>query len=143
MIVNTLTCKLLTWPLCLLFIAGIALGKRGGALCVGDNGHFKVESVCQSCCGNPDEACFLVEANPAHDHHDDCANCTDHLLIQHTLSYVPSTRTVDAGAIILSSFAILVPNIADQHSSIVNVQVKATCLFSSAGSLLSATILRC
>ncbi len=52
---------------------------------MGDDGHAKVESVCDPCCNDSEPACFLDELEANHDHHDDCVNCTDLPLFQEVL----------------------------------------------------------
>lgn len=93
---NRLIKRSLTWPLCLLFVAGLVLGGNGSVLCVGDDGLLKVEPVCQPCSTELGEACDLEVADSGHDHQDYCDNCTDLHLYQNSLS--PRTQAQTAGA---------------------------------------------
>jgi len=135
--------KYMSWPVCLLFVAGLALGSPGSVLCVGDDDHVKIESVCQPCCGDSETACNLTLSGSKHDHHDDCADCTDLSLTQGFLSQRPFTKTNYDGTIHLSYFAAL--------TTVVNCQLTATAATSpehglelpSKEALLSSTVLRC
>jgi len=62
---------------CLLFIAGLSSSSFGDVLCISDNGHVEIESVCTPCCLENANSCFLSKADTAHDHHEGCDNCSD------------------------------------------------------------------
>lgn len=67
----------MAWLKCLLLVAGTTLGSFGEVLCIGDDGHAKVEQMCQPCCGETDDSCFLTAFDGERDHHDDCYSCFD------------------------------------------------------------------
>ena len=64
-------------PLCFLLATGLTLGSFGDVLCIGDDGHIKVESVCQPCCGEADDFYFLTVSDSGQNHHHECVNCLD------------------------------------------------------------------
>ena len=77
--------KYLTWLVCLLFCLGVCLSSSAGVVCLGDDGHVKVESLCQPCCGESIDECALENSESETDHHDCCGNCTDLPLFQNPL----------------------------------------------------------
>ena len=141
--VDSMSRNSLTWPLCLLFVAGIAFGRGGDVLCLGDNGHARVESACQPCCGVVEEACVLADVDISHDHHKDCSNCIDLPLNQDTWCQVRSNRSADPVPIILIWSATFTSGPTDLHSLRLALQATTANLVLSPGSRLSASILRC
>ena len=133
----------MSWPVCLLFVAGLALGSPCSVLCVGDDDHVKVESVCQPCCGDLETACSFTSSVSKHDHHDDCANCTDLSLIQGFLSQRPFSKTDYNGTIYLSYFAALTPAVDYQLTATAATPPGHGIESSSVKALLSTTVLRC
>ena len=79
----------LTWLVCLLFSAGIIAGSSANVLCMGDNGHVKVEALCEPCCSGPGAGCGSTESESTQDHHNGCGNCTDLPLFQDPPSQRP------------------------------------------------------
>ncbi len=69
--------KLSVLPICLLFIVGLTFSSFGDILCVSDSGHIKVESICNPCCDETANPCFLNKTDFGHEHHDSCDNCSD------------------------------------------------------------------
>lgn len=141
-IVNKLICNILTWPLCLLFISGLALTGHG-VLCLGDDGRLKVESACPPCCGMPEIECVLMDAEFGQNHHNNCADCTDLPLNQHTLSHAPSNRPTDVGPTILVLLSTSNGAAADRYSRPVIDGLLACRSLQPAFSHLSSSILRC
>lgn len=75
--------KISAWFFGLLFIIGLSSNSVGDVLCVNDDGHVKVESICTPCCDEPIEACVVSNPNKGHEHHDDCDDCSDLPLESH------------------------------------------------------------
>ena len=69
--------KLITWPLCLLFSLSLYVGNSSQVLCIGDQGHVKIEPAhLQTCCETERSipvAVLEVDADPLHD----CVGCSD------------------------------------------------------------------
>ena len=135
--------KYLSWPVCLLFVAGLTLGNSGSVLCVGDDDHVKVESVCQPYCNDSEAGCILRQPGSNHDHHEDCANCTDLPLIQDFLSQRPISKTNDNGTICLSYFTALTTLVNCQLTATATTSPQHALELSSEKALLSITVLRC
>ena len=69
--------KIIAWPLRLFFIVGLTIAESGDVLCISDDGHIKIESICQPCCNTTDNVRLLTSSDSRHNHHDDCYNCSD------------------------------------------------------------------
>lgn len=69
--------KYITWPLCLLFVTGLAFGSHGSVLCISDDGHIIVESVCQPRYGEKTDCCFSATSANVDDHQNDGDDCLD------------------------------------------------------------------
>ena len=69
--------KIVTWPLCIIFLIGAAFSASGEVLCIGDNGHFEFETYCLPCCGESEEFCETDMSDDQHNEHNDCSNCSD------------------------------------------------------------------
>lgn len=69
--------KIITLSISFLFTTGITLGSLGNVICIGDDGHFKIESNCQPCCDETSDNCLLESSKNQHDHHDECKGCSD------------------------------------------------------------------
>ena len=69
--------KIVVWPLCLLFVAGMVMGGYGSVICVNNGGQFSVELNCQTNCCNYAETCEVFSSNDQTDTHDHCTNCND------------------------------------------------------------------
>jgi hypothetical protein len=77
--------RYLTSMVCLVFSLGIGISSLASVVCIGDDGHVKMEVVCQPCCSEPVSQCSLDESESETDHHDCCGNCTDLPLLQDPL----------------------------------------------------------
>jgi hypothetical protein len=143
MIMNKWSKKYLAWPMCLLFIVGLAVGSNGSILCIGDNGHTNIESICQPCCGEAEDSCDLAESNSNHDHHDECDNCTDRPLFQDPLLSRSISRLDIDGKISLGHLIYQAFNLNSQtlSSSILIPKTDSDISFEKAGQ--STTVLRC
>lgn len=73
------TRKFRSWQLYFLIfiLVELTFGNFGEILCIGEDGHVKIESTCQPCCGEPDDFCSTIGIDINHDHHDNCDNCSD------------------------------------------------------------------
>ncbi len=67
----------LSLPAILFFIALFTFGSIGDVICIGDDGHLKVESSCQPCCSEIVDSILLITSTNLHDYHDNCYNCSD------------------------------------------------------------------
>lgn len=90
---------ILTWALCLLFVAASAGASTGGVLCIGADGHTEIETACIPCCDDREGACAAEPSDNRHEEHEDCSECADVPLNEFTRSHVPSVR-IDYDAII-------------------------------------------
>jgi hypothetical protein len=69
--------KITAWPLCLAFLFGAMLSANGEVLCLGDNGHFELETYCPPCCNESEDSCEAEIPDDQHSEHNDCSNCLD------------------------------------------------------------------
>lgn len=69
--------KIVIWPLCFLFLAGFIATGDSKILCIGDDGHLEIETICLPCCGDEDKDCETEKSNDKHEEHGDCSNCSD------------------------------------------------------------------
>jgi len=143
MIVNMQIRKHISWPLSLLFIAGLFLGSYGRVLCVGDEGHVKVESVCQPCCSDPEIESSLAHKNAGHDFHNDCGDCTDLPLDQNTLSYRLVTQKTDIGSVNVDCFPEFIASVGDQTTLVATAPTKVGPGSPATELSISTTVLLC
>jgi len=103
--------------LCLLIIAGITFGNLGGVICVGDNGHVKIESTCTPDCNDAEPAPLTGTADDSSEHHDDCVNCSDLPLYSPKWfkRWTATTLTLVASNPLPPVYAISRPILPDNH----------------------------
>jgi len=69
--------KIFVWPLSILLVISFFQIGSGDVLCIGEDGHIKIETECLPCCIETETICELTEQGDLHDEHDDCNNCSD------------------------------------------------------------------
>lgn len=136
-------CKYLVWSVCLFFVAGIMLSSHGDILCLGDDGRVKIESICRPCCNDSNTTSWFKQNIPHHDHPNQCENCTDLPLLQHSLArrYLSPVFTpeicVNYLYVTLQASHIIEINSSNNHPLLeINSARRANIL-------LSTTVLRC
>lgn len=87
---KTTKTAILTWAICLLFVAAGA--SAGGVLCIGGNGHAEVETACEPCCDEGSDECVVESPGSHHEEHEDCTDCADVPMNELTRSHAPSVR---------------------------------------------------
>ncbi len=75
MIVNIRT--YIAWPICLLFAFGIVASGSGGVLCVGHDGHVKVEAICLPSSSGAENPCAPAVIDEVLGEYSDCVGCSD------------------------------------------------------------------
>lgn len=132
--------KILTWVVCLLFMTGITLSSSAGIICLGDDGHAQVESLCRPACNDSDLACPQEETD--HDH-DDCTDCVDLPLIQELLSQRYLNPVRSEVSLYISSLVAIRHAPADSSADCFSGRREAEARLDRGSDLLSVTVLRC
>ena len=114
-------------------------------ICVGDDGHYEIETICLPSCDNNEIACETDVSNNRHAEHNECSNCSD-FEIDYLLS---STRFQDLSSYLLSNLDLNVLAIAGINIAVkeyVNTQLSDFYLVygqSPPSHSIETTILRC
>jgi hypothetical protein len=74
---NSMNNRYLTSIVCLLFLTGIGISSLASVVCIGDDGHIKMEALCQPCCAESESECDSEEDQSESEHHGCCGNCID------------------------------------------------------------------
>ena len=133
----------LTRAVCLLLMAGITLSNFGGIMCLGEDGHVKVESYCHPSCNDSEGPRRLEEVTTDSDNHDDCADCTDLPLLHDSLAHRYAFRILRTGSYIDYSIAVpYIPHRDRAVSAFIRVLPKIPTV-SEPFAVLSTSVLLC
>jgi len=130
--------------LCLLLTAGITLGSFGGVICLGENGHVKIESICSPDCNDSDQTCATDPAGEGADHHDDCVDCSDLPLYEPKWfkRWTATSPTIVAMSALPPVDAIARPHLPD-YSMLMNGRKNLPHSLSPPSAVLTTTIILC
>ena len=107
--------KIIAWSLCLVFLTGITFAGNGNVLCIGNDGHIKVETICLPCCGE-EEVCKFEVTEDIHDEHNDCNNCYD---LELTGSqWLKRSRSTDFDYVLKTSLIPIIESITPTSSTV-------------------------
>ena len=133
----------LIWLVCLSFMAGITHGSSGGVLCLGDDGHVMVVSLCQPSCGDSRSKGLTEQSDDAHNHHDGCSNCIDLPLIRELFTQRAPEPIVNADSYSVNSIATSPAPQAGGVTSPVSPPLLEIQTAFGESVFLSTTVLRC
>jgi len=139
---NALFRKTAAWLMSLFLLVGIVISSSGGVLCVGENGHVKIESMHHHGDVDCDQTICLVSSESELEHHSHQGNCSDLPLDGATwIKPAPSTNVQNLQALSLPALA------AGQNGELIRAAVAfqpgPTPGARPPSDLISSTILRC
>jgi hypothetical protein len=135
--------KYTTWPVVLLFLAGLALSSPGNILCVGDGGRLRVELISDPCCGESESDKGLSPAGLDRSSHERCVYCTDLPLEQVSLKHRPAVEKSIIGLTELDFITAVITSVSDQSTEALAKPSIADFEPPSARFSLSTTVLLC
>ncbi len=109
--------KIIVITFCLLFLNGVIFSGYADIICIGEDGHFELETICLTSCTETETQSeqngslnISDSQHTQHEKHNDCSNCSDVEVDNHLWS--KRTSRVDFNKLLKSSYAPLVNSLS-------------------------------